>query len=131
MSKLIFVCSPFRDTNVNRKAANVNLAHTICRHVIQRGYLPLTPHIYFPQFLDDNDATERELGINYGLAALEMCDEVWVWGQPGEESEGMLKEVTHAKQFMVPVKYQAEWLPKGTKTGAKVLAFKPPKNSES
>ena len=34
------------------------------------GYIPIAPHLLFPQFLDDNKPKERELGLFFGNAIL-------------------------------------------------------------
>ena len=94
----IYICSPLRGDI----EANIKKAQTYCREVILQGHLPICPHIYFTQFLDDNVESERNTGMVYGLKALEMCDEVWVYGEP---SEGMKAEIELAEKLGVEVKY--------------------------
>ena len=55
------------------------------------GYLPITPHLLFPQFLRDSDADEREIGMHMGLVLLSMCQELWVFGET--ISPGMAREI--------------------------------------
>lgn len=59
----------------------------------EKGYLPIAPHLLFPQFLDDEKEEERQAGIQMGLDLLLYCDEVWVFGGI---TEGMLTEIAVA-----------------------------------
>mgnify|MGYP002729648342 FL=1 len=84
--KKIFICSPYQPTANDppcRKAqleANIQRAKTACRILATMGVLPLAPHLYFTQFLKDEDAQERATGIRFGMEWLEAADEVWVFG---------------------------------------------------
>lgn len=52
---IVYVCSPFSgDVAVN----TVN-ARKFSRFAVEQGYIPIAPHLLFPQFLNDNDLTER------------------------------------------------------------------------
>ena len=87
--KKIFICSPLGD-NVKE---NIEKAKEYSREVVLAGHIPIAPHIYFTQFLDDNNSQEREIGMEMGRKLLEICDEIWIYGEP---TEGMLQEI---KQF--------------------------------
>lgn len=66
------------------------------------GVLPLAPHLYFTQFLKDEDAQERATGIRFGMEWLEAADEVWVFGE--SISEGMAAEIKRAYELKKPVR---------------------------
>lgn len=66
------------------------------------GVLPLAPHLYFTQFLKDEDAQERATGIRFGMEWLEAADEVWVFGE--SISEGMAAEIKRAYPRRKPIK---------------------------
>ena len=66
--------------------------------------MPVCPHIYFTQFLDDNNELEREMGIDFGLRLLSECDRVIVFDNNGI-SEGMKKEIELANSINIPVGY--------------------------
>ena len=63
--KKIFVCSPYRPTAENLRCqksqleANINRAKTACRILSTLGFLPLAPHLYFTQFLKDEEKRKR------------------------------------------------------------------------
>lgn len=85
--KKVFICSPYRGDVVLNTANAIKYA----RAAILSGYLPIVPHVYFTQFLDDSIEAERELGIEAGIQLLNECDEMWIYGEP---SEGMKKEIS-------------------------------------
>lgn len=106
--KKIFVCSPFHPAGETREERdkdlkrNLSLAENVCRYAVEKGYVPYAPHLYFPQFLSENDPEEREMGIVMGLSWLVRCDEVWVAGF--RISEGMGREIAQAQEWGIPVK---------------------------
>lgn len=105
--KKIFVCSPYRPTSKTEECrkdelmANINRAKTACRILTTLGFLPMAPHLYFTQFLKDEDAQERATGIRFGMEWLEAADEVWVFGET--ISEGMAAEIKRAHELKKPV----------------------------
>lgn len=83
---IVYICSPYAgDVDANTAAAR-----GYCRHAVETGYIPIAPHLLFPQFLNDADPKERELGLFFGNALMSKCSEVWVFGSrisPGMEAE--------------------------------------------
>jgi len=95
---LVYIASPFSgdvETNVIR-------AKRYCKFAISKGYIPLAPHLHYPQFLDDSDMEERELGLHFALILLGKCEELWVFG---EVSQGMADEIEKAERRKMPIKY--------------------------
>lgn len=96
---LVYICSPFAgDTE-----GNISRARGYCRFAVSEGYIPLAPHLHFPQFMDDCDREQRELGLFFALVMLCKCDEVWVFGS--RVSNGMAREISKAKQRDIPIRY--------------------------
>lgn len=89
MQKKVFICSPFRGD----MEGNAKKAAAYSRMACEKGYLPIAPHLLFPQFLQEGVEAERKLGIKMGLELLLCCDEVWVFG---EATEGMSVEIAFA-----------------------------------
>ena len=104
----VFICSPFRpvgDTDEKREMSlsiHKELARYACRYAVANGYSPICPHLYYPEFLNDNMADEREIGILLGMVGLSECKELWAVGR--RISEGMEKEIDQAKRWGIPVK---------------------------
>lgn len=106
--KKIYVCSPYRSMakdpkrNAMEVRAHRMLANAACGLVATYGYLPLAPHLFFTEFLDDSNPTERELGMKLGLELLKEADEVWVFGN--RVSKGMFEEIYDATDLEITVK---------------------------
>ena len=73
---IVYICSPYAG-DVERNTA---AARRYSRFAVDAGYIPIAPHLLFPQFLDDNKPKERELGLFFGNAILSKCAEMWVFG---------------------------------------------------
>lgn len=93
----VYVCSPYRgDVEVN-----VERAQGYCREVFEAGYIPLAPHLLFPQFLNDDIPDERKAGLEMGTALLSQCRALVVCGEG--ISEGMAAEIQLAKELGIEV----------------------------
>jgi len=88
---IVYICSPFSG-DVD---GNIAAARQYSRFAVDKGYIPITPHLLFPQFLNDNDPKERQLGLFFGNALMSKCAEVWVFGDV--ISAGMEAEIKRAK----------------------------------
>ena len=102
--KKIFVCSPYRG-NVEE---NTKLAKFAARILVNAGYIPVVPHLYFPQFMDDNDKYERIRGIKLGTKLMRECDGLWLVGTT--ITPGMEFELGIAKEIRIPVELYDEKL---------------------
>jgi hypothetical protein len=89
---IVFICSPYAGDIEN----NVKAAQKYCRFAVEMGYIPFAPHLLFPQFLNDTDPKERDLGLFFGIALMSKCAELWVFGET--VSAGMAKEIEKAEK---------------------------------
>lgn len=97
-AKTVYICSPLRgDYEKNQERAR-----EYCAAAIKAGFLPIAPHIYLTQFLDDNNQEDRARALDLGLQMLSRCDELWVCGTD-EPTEGMIKEIERAKLLAIPI----------------------------
>ena len=94
----IYICSPYSgDTEKNIK--NVK---RYCQYCAWDG-IPIVPHLYFTQFLDDNSMIDRYRGMHWGLKLLAECKEVRVYAD--EVTEGMIEEIKEARKLNIPIKF--------------------------
>ena len=115
MRKLVYICSPCRGDYEK----NIKNAEAYSRAAFLKGYIPITPHIYFTRFLNDNKIEERILGMDAGLQLLLMCSELWVFGI-NKPSEGMQAEIAFAVRHGIPIRDGMKMLDaKEKKTDAK------------
>ena len=101
---IVYICSPYAGDIKNNTAA----ARRYSRFAVEAGYIPIAPHLLFPQFLDDNNPKERALGLFFGNAILSKCAEMWVFGDV--ISAGMQHEINRAKRKYMKIRYFTEEL---------------------
>jgi len=97
--KHVYICSACRGDYER----NMTAARRYCRQALEACVIPIAPHLYFTQFLNDADPDDRALGMSAGLELLKLCSEVWVFGEP---SEGMLAEIAAAHELGLPMLYK-------------------------
>ena len=73
---------------------------------MDKGFIPIAPHLLFPQFMNDTDPQERELGLFFGNTLMSKCSEVWVFGS--FISPGMQAEIKRAKWKNYRLRYFTE-----------------------
>ena len=100
---LVYICSPYRgDTEKNTEKAR-----KYSRFAVESKAIPMTPHLLYPQFMDDSNPEERYLAthvIKYVLIG--KCQEVWVLGE--DISEGMGREIALAEKRRMKIRYFTE-----------------------
>ena len=93
------MCSPLSG-DVERNAEN---ARRYCRFAVDSGCIPLAPHLYFPQFMDDGSGAERDHALFMDIVLLSKCSELWVFGE--RISKGMSIEIEKAKRKGQPIRW--------------------------
>lgn len=99
-ARRIFISSSYR----KNPELGAEIAKAACALWTGRGYLPIAPHIYFPQFMGE-EPRSRDYGINAGLCALARCQEIAVYMVDGAISEGMKEEIHAAISSGMNPKY--------------------------
>ena len=99
-SPIIYICSPYSGDI----ARNTDLACMFSRFAVEKGYVPITPHLLLPNFLSEE--TEREIALSLGLRLMDACSELWVCGSVF--SPGMKQEITYATENGIPIRYVKE-----------------------
>ena len=96
---LVYVCSPL-SSDMERNTENTR---RYCRFAVDSGCIPLAPHLYFPQFMDDGSGAERNLALFMDIVLLSKCSELWVFGD--RISKGMSIEIEKAKRKGQPIRW--------------------------
>lgn len=96
---LAYICSPYHG-NVS---ANEENTRKYCRFAVESGYIPIAPHLFFPQFMDDSDPAERDTAMFMDFVLMGKCHEVWVFGSV--ISKGMASEIGLAKKRNQKIRY--------------------------
>ena len=99
---IVYICSPFSgDVEENVKAAQ-----RYSRYAVNKGFIPIAPHLLFPQFLNDDIPAERRLELFFGNVLMSKCVEVWVFGST--ISAGMEAEIKRARWKNYRLRYFTE-----------------------
>lgn len=104
----VYICSPYRGD----AEANAKICRAYCRMISERykRVIPIAPHIYLTQFLDDDDPEQRAAGLAMGRAILATCQVVLLFGD--HISKGMMDELKEAARLGIPV-YRGQWALRG------------------
>lgn len=93
------VCSPY----AGDVETNVKNAKRYSRFAVDENAIPVTPHLLYPQFMDDGNEAEREMAMYFNYVLLGKCTEVWVFG--GVISRGMAREIGVAKKRRMKIRW--------------------------
>ncbi|MBO5226568.1 MAG: DUF4406 domain-containing protein, partial [Ruminococcus sp.] len=99
---IVYICSP-SSGDVERNTEN---AKRYSRFAVEQHCLPITPHIYFTQFMNDEIPDEREIALFMNLVLMSKCAELWVFGDV--ISTGMKAEINRAKRKHMKIRYFTE-----------------------
>ncbi|MBO5863516.1 MAG: hypothetical protein J6Q59_04525 [Paludibacteraceae bacterium] len=105
-TELVYICSPCRGKTAAETIDNITKAREYCAKAAEFDpeVIPFAPHVYFTQWLNDNVPAQRAAGMEMGLAMLEKCSELWVYGGFGNLTEGMAAEVEYARQKKIKIR---------------------------
>ncbi len=97
--KIVYICSPLSGDI----EGNTQKAIGYCKEAVKRRLIPIAPHVYCQQFLDDTVPQEREAGMAIGLELLKFCNELIVCGN--RISRGMSAEIKEARRRRIPIRW--------------------------
>lgn len=89
----IYIISRYRAENAEELEFNKKVARYFCREVIEEGNVPVAPHLYYTQFLDNDYPEDRKAGLHLGLADLRESKEFLLVIVDGVISDGMKGEI--------------------------------------
>ncbi len=99
-----FVATPLAAETPKELEDNLLFAKQVCHTLLRLGITPYAPHLFFTQFLRDDDPTERGQGIHGGLDVMTDARRVWFVLPPWRSalSKGMQAEWANAKKLGKP-----------------------------
>lgn len=89
----IYIISRYRAENEEELEFNKKVARHFCREIIDEGNVPVAPHLYYTQFLDENNPDDRAAGLMMGISDLRGSKEYLLVIIDGVISEGMKGEI--------------------------------------
>ena len=102
---IVYICSPYSHGCIN---TNIEKARKYSRFAVDKHYLPITPHIYFTQFMDGTISEEHETAVFMNFVLISKCVELWVFGDT--ISAGMKAEIERAERKHMKIRYFTEEL---------------------
>lgn len=101
MSKQVYICSPYSGD----VETNVELAREFSTYALGFGVMPIAPHLLFPQFMNDNVPSEREMAMDFNRQIFDGCEQLWVLLGDRGISRGMEVEIGWAESEGKPIRY--------------------------
>ena len=98
----VYIISRYKAETEEQLEFNRNVARHFCKQVINEGKKPVAPHLYYTQFLDEDNPQERELGLFLGITELHEAQEYLLVVIDGVISEGMEKELNTIAHIEIP-----------------------------
>lgn len=97
-----YIISRYRAKTEKEQEFNRNVARYFCRKVLDEGNVPVAPHIFYTQFLDDSFPDERKQGIELGLWELKNSQSFLLVIIDGVISDGMRGEIAEIGRLGIP-----------------------------
>lgn len=97
---VVFISSPY----AGDVEGNIRKARRYCRFALESGYIPVAPHLLFPQFM--NEKSERRKAMFMNLVLLSKCSEFWYFGN--EITSGMDIERERARKRKMTIRHFSE-----------------------
>ena len=95
---VVYICSPYSSGDIEQNLIN---ARKYSRFAVDKGAIPIAPHLLFPQFMSEK--TERELAMFMNKVLITKCSELWVFGN--SYTAGMNAEIIYAIRKDKPIHY--------------------------
>lgn len=93
----IYVCSPFSAKKPETFMEYLQYTCEVSREIVLSGHEVIVPHLYYPNFLNDDIEEERNIGMKNAIKLLNLTDAIIVNKLFGLSS-GMKLEIAHAKK---------------------------------
>ena len=102
IGKTAYICSPYRAETKEQFEKQMKYTKEMSRLAVMQGFDVIVPHLYYPQFLDDDKEEEREIGMNSALNLIMVCDVLIVCEKHGISS-GMKTEIEFADKMRIKI----------------------------
>ncbi len=118
----VYIISRYSAKTWHERRFNKEVTKYYCRRIAEAGKRPVAPHLFYTQFMDDDDPKARRLGLDFAIKDLDECDSFLLVIVDGVISSGMRGEIEHVTRtgkrgrLMAISKAQAKKLIEGRET---------------
>lgn len=118
----VYIISRYSAKTWHERRFNKEVTKYYCRRIAEAGKRPVAPHLFYTQFMDDDDPKARRLGRDFAIKDLDECDSFLLVIVDGVISSGMRGEIEHVTRtgkrgrLMAISKAQAKKLIEGRET---------------
>lgn len=118
----VYIISRYSAKTWHERRFNKEVTKYYCRRIAEAGKRPVAPHLFYTQFMDDDDPKARRLGLDFAIKDLDECDSFLLVIVDGFISSGMRGEIEHVTRtgkrgrLMAISKAQAKKLIEGRET---------------
>ena len=91
----VYIISRYSAETWQERRFNREVAKYFCREITREGKRPVAPHLFYTQFLSDEDPRERRLGLDFAIKDLDECSSFLLVIVDGVISSGMRGELEH------------------------------------
>ena len=118
----VYIISRYSAKTWHERRFNKEVTKYYCRRIAEAGKRPVAPHLFYTQFMDDDDPKARRLGRDFAIKDLDECDSFLLVIVDGVISSGMRGEIEHVTRtgkrgrLMAIGKAQAKKLIEGRET---------------
>ena len=94
----VYIVSRYSAKTKRERRFNEEVTKYFCRRLMMEGKRPVAPHLFYPQFCDDKNPWERQIGLAYAQSDLDDCDGFLIVIIDGVISDGMRGEIEYLAQ---------------------------------
>lgn len=91
----VYIISRYSAKTWHERRFNKEVTKYYCRRIAEAGKRPVAPHLFYTQFMDDDDPKARRLGRDFAIKDLDECDSFLLVIVDGVISSGMRGEIEH------------------------------------
>ena len=95
----VYIMSRYRAATEKEQEFNREVARYFAKQITYEGKVPVAPHLFYTQFLNDAIRGERENGLKFGIFDLRASQEFLLVVIDGIISEGMKAEIAEASRL--------------------------------
>lgn len=102
--KIIYIATPYRAKTKDQFEKQLNYTKDLAAKQVAEDNDVIVPHLYYPQFLNDDIPEERVAGMESAKRLIKVCGKVLVGAKHGI-SQGVQAEIDYAKENNILVEF--------------------------